>query len=344
MQLRNLKTLLKTTALSILFAAFFISCQQTNISKTEKNSINKKNSTKPYVEYMNLGKFNSLNLLNDLSTTWTCYNYYRDNENNYSDDYFFDEDYAKELSRYFYFQIKRDTLIANNRFKIPIYAYSKKLDNLSFGEEEYINLLRGSEQDTTIQDYYFIRPFKNQVYCEYHEVQMEKGDTLPVFGTTSPFKRFAPFSSMFAYYDSFLITSFDGYIYIFKRGQPYNKWNKDIGIPSSIDNRFVVNRTYSNSTIKEAAYKLIEEFPKGTQSFLIEDDEPNEKGEPNIFFCDASFEMYTTKYDWKNPNELTVTIGHSENCTFVFEFVKKGNDVHVKYWNDVVFPFEEGYK
>jgi len=79
---------------------------------------------------------------------------------------------------------------------------------------------------------------------------------------------------------------------------------------------------------------------------LAFDDEPNEKGEIETWFPETSGFNYgsSTEYIWQNEKKVIARVMKSKNSTFIFEFVKKGNDVHIKYWNKVVFPFEDGYK
>ncbi len=153
-----------------------------------------------------------------------------------------------------------------------------------------------------------------------------------------------PFCDWKLCYPGYIVMEFKGYNYYFKKGNPNNKGIT--GIPSDDNNRFRVNRTYSNCTIKEAVYKLIEDFPKGTEGLLAFSDEPNEKGEMETWFPDSSGFNYgeSTQYIWYNKDSVTVRVNKTKNSTFVFEFKKEGNDVQVKYWNDVVFPFEKGYK
>ena len=57
----------------------------------------------------------------------------------------------------------------------------------------------------------------------------------------------------------------------------------------------------------------------------------------------GKYDASPTEYIWKGKDKLTAKIYKTDNSTYVFEFVKKGSDVKVKYWNDVTFPFEEGY-
>ncbi len=317
----------------------FTACTS-GVNRTVKNE-NEIENYKSYVDKQ--GEFDNNRFLRDNSGTWVCYKFHKDTIDDYSGNSNFDLSEAKELSDYFYFKITDDTIIANGVFKMPIYAYSRGKESLSYGEGKYINMLSQSQLDSSVQNYYFIRPIDNLQYCEYQERLMKKGDVLPIFGFTRPYKRFAPFSGLFANYDNQFITSYNSFLYYFRKGEPYKDNLKDTGIPSLTDNRFVVNRTYENCSIKEAAYKLIEEFPKGTESLLIADDDPGESAEQELSFPTTSFELYSTVYKWEGQDKLTIRVGKNSNCTFVFEFNKQGNNVSVKYWNDVVFPFEKGY-
>ncbi|GAF05754.1 hypothetical protein [Saccharicrinis fermentans] len=321
-----------------LFGMCCIIAVSCNVLNTRAQEV-KVSPSEIHNSYMNNGVFNSKDFLKNNRGSWICYKYEKDTVRPKYPMFEYDQMQALEMSKYYNLRISDDTLTVYDIFKLPLTSYSMCIDSLeAYGLKLiYDTFHQGANLNTNIKWVYNIDIENGIRYKKYCEDLMLKGDTIPYYDFIKD-----PISISIWCFPEIMSFYYDGYNFYLKKGIPNNKGIK--GIPSDMHNRFEVIRTYSNCTIKEAAYKLIEEFPKGTQGFLIADDEPNENGEQELFFCDNSFEMYTTKYDWKSPDELTVTVGHGRNCNFVFEFEKQENDVHVKYWNDVVFPFEEGYE
>ncbi len=314
----------------VIFLTLFMGCirgggeRKINMSPLQK-----------YLSYSVDSVFNSKQYLKDISGQWVCYAYERDNE--YYPNFEEDEAFNKEFSKYFYFEIINDT-IKFSIYKMPIKCEKFELTKCNKVAQERFNYLLSKDScNSTLSFAYTIRGVNKMYYEEYQEKMMDKGDTLPSFEDCSLGIKMWCFPNYIA------IQTYGCYWY-FKKGISIKKGIQ--GMPSNNTSRFTVNRTYTNCTIKEAVYKLIEDFPKGTVRLLAFSDEPNEKGDIETWFPDTSGFNYgeSTQYIWHNDSSVTVRVHKTKNSTFVFEFNKEGKDVHAKYWNDVVFPFEKGYK
>lgn len=323
-------------SLLIIFCHIAISC---NIS-VKKNLPIEMGPNEIHNNYMNNGTFNKSLFLKDNSGPWICYKYEKDTITPRYKLFEYDDNYAKEFSNNYYFFFSGDTLIANNVYKIPIEFYARTVDTIIYNKDIYMydNFTLNSD----IQSINFVYKTKTENYIRYKDycdLLMTYGDTIPYYNNEVD-----PITSTLVCFPEVLALTFKGYNYYFKKGKP--KSNGIVGIPSDVSNRFTVNRTYANCTIEDAVYKLIKDFPKGTMGLLAFSDEPNEKGEIERWFPKKSGFNYgeSTEYIWHNKNSVTARVYKHKNSTFVFEFIKKGDDVHVKYWNDVVFPFEDGYE
>lgn len=330
MQLKFLK-MKKNAILSFVVILFLISC----VGNTPKNesATSLLTPVDKYSSYVVDSVFDSEQFLKDMSGTWVCYKYAKDTVTPKSHMFYFDESMAFELSRYYYFTIDKDEFTANDIFSISIDSYDLEVDSFHWRLFDTFNNFRTDiGLKDTLKYVYNIEPVDSYTYREYLHNLMEKGDTLPYYNSD-----YYPKISSIWCFPEVLVFCFNGYNYYFKKGDPNNEGI--IGIPSDRNNRFIVNRVYKSCTIEESAYKLIEDFPSITEGLMDRDRETGES-----YFWNSSGEFNATIYDWKNEDEVIVRAIQSRNCTFVFEFNQVGDDVHIKYWNDVVFPFEEGYQ
>jgi hypothetical protein len=282
----------------------------------------------------------------DYKGTWVCYKYCKDTVQYKYDGFRYDEVAAKEFARYYSFAITDDTIVVNGIFKEPVdlesYTYAK-LSNMEYYYQHYtmflsdLNLLEIDSLKEDIMGLASSHNFMN--YQKYCDQQMAKGDTIPYFDSSAD-----AVSTDKWCFSGIVAINYKGYNYYFKRGVP--KMKGIVGLPSDMYNRFSVVRVYKNSTIKEAVYKMIEEFPKGTEELLftpMSDGGDDTVYEPYLPMESGLPYPSSTEYFWEGKDKLTTRTFKDYNSTFVFEFVKKGSDVKVKYWNDVTFPFEEGY-
>jgi len=320
-----------------VFVLLLLGCNGKTVNHKKQVQITEANK---YESYFSNEVFNSEQFLKDNSGPWVCFKYVKDTVRSKYPMFEYDENYAKEISRYYSFVFRQDTLVVNNQFRIPISCYVDKVDSLlklGLGKT-YRTYHTESETVANEKIVYSIGSKKGMRYKDYCEELMKKGDTIPYYNfANDPIRpsRWC-FPNVIAFYH-------DGYNYYFKKGKSKN--TGIIGIPSDKNNHFIVQKTYSHCTIEEAVYKMIEDFPKGTMNLLDYDDEPDVNGEFKGSFPQTSGFNYgeSTQYIWHNDNSVTVRVGKTRNSTFVFEFKKKDKDVYVKYWNDVTFPFEEGF-
>lgn len=322
----------KVSELTLLVTLVLSSC----VGGKQKNTAGEELSpSQRYMSYIVDGVFDSEQYLKDVSGTWVCYKYAKDTVTPKSHLFYFDEDMAKELNRYYYFTIDSNEITAVDMFSIPIDSYELELDSFHWRLLATFNNFRSDiGLNDTLKYVYNIDPIDRYAYRDYLHNQMEKGDTLPYYNSD-----YYPKIASIWCFPEILVFCFNGYNYYFKKGEPNNEGI--VGIPSDQNNRFIVNRIYENCSIEEAAYKLIEDFPYGTEGLLFPSDE---NSDPEPFFSHTSLDLYATVYDWRSQDELIVRALRNRNCTFVFEFKQMGDDVYVKYWNDVVFPYEEDYQ
>ncbi len=323
--------MIKNAVLSFVIFLFLISC----VGNTQKTESASKLLTplEKYSSYTVDSVFNSEQFLEDVSGTWVCYKSEKDSIRIKYPMFNYDEAMAVEMERYYYLSIEDDNLVVNNSFSIPIFSYSWPIDSLGKrNNESFLIFAEGINQQYRYEEIYRIKAKNGVRYKELADSLINIGDTIPYYNFIKD-----PMTSLIWCYPDVMAMYFEGYNYYFKKGEPNNEGI--IGIPSDRNNRFIVNRVYKSCTIEESAYKLIEDFPSGTENLLERDRETGES-----YFWDSSGEFNATVYDWKNEDEVIVSVGLNRNCTFVFEFNQVGDDVHIKYWNDVVFPYEEEYQ
>lgn len=314
--------------ISFVLIISLISCvggaQKKNIAFEELTPVQR------YKSYTVDSVFDSEKYLKDLSGLWICHYYEKDPISRNNSLFEFNESYAKEFAKYVVFRFDLDTLIVNNLFRVPIQCELRKYDSFNRFAQERFRYYMGSD---TVNYVYLIRGRGNVDYEEMHKQWRERGLVAPFY------YRGDPLCDWKWSFPSGIIMEHNGYNYYFKKGEPNNEGI--VGIPSDQNNRFIVNRIYESCSIEEAAYKLIEDFPYGTEGLLFPSDE---NSDPEPFFSHTSLDLYATVYDWRSQDELIVRALRNRNCTFVFEFKQMGDDVYVKYWNDVVFPYEEDYQ
>lgn len=318
---------------------FVISCNNQSENKQnirdDQGIFREKDLAQKYKGYIKSGTFDYESFYNENKGSWICFKYERDSLETKYPGFEYDDKSAKEFSNFFWFEIQRDSIVFNNTYKIPIDLFYQPID--SFPKSGRIRIKYLSMNDSvnmSLPFYYFIDMQDQMRYVNYHEEKMIQGDTLPYYAQVAD-----PFSCRKYIYPNYIAFEYHGYNYYFKPGIP--KSEGIIGIPSDINNHFEVKRVYKKCGIEQAAYKFIEEFPAGAMSLLIESDDPSM---PGLSFSYESIELNTTEYRWINKDNLIIRVGEHLNCQLVFEFKKVGEDVHVKYWNDVVFPFEKGYQ
>lgn len=288
-----------------------------------------------YMSYTVDSVFDSQRFLTSASGDWVCYKYEKDTGRIKYPHFSYDESRAMELQKYYSFSIGNDTLTVNSLFSIPIYSYSRNIESLGRSNRESFLIFSGSIDGSNEMDIvYRIGPKDGLRYKELADSLIGQGDTVSYYSFVKD-----PMTSVLWCFPDVIALYFEGYNYYFKKGEPNNEGI--VGIPSDQNNRFIVNRIYESCSIEEAAYKLIEDFPYGTEGLLFPSDE---NSDPEPFFSHTSLDLYATVYDWRSQDELIVRALRNRNCTFVFEFKQMGDDVYVKYWNDVVFPYEEDYQ
>ncbi|MCT4672254.1 MAG: hypothetical protein N4A37_03270 [Prolixibacteraceae bacterium] len=238
-------------------------------------------------------------------------------------------DYRKEISTHFWFEIKGDTIIVNSLFKMPIQITVPKEELSRTGVIDYLY-----RNDSLIN-----HVTKRKVYCK---IEGKDGISYQDY-----FKKMK-LDSMYCLNDyeilsynrwclgDVILVDGEGFSYYFKRASSYDTNIK--GFPGNCFNSFVVNRVYKNCTIEEAVDKMCLEFPSGAVGLY-----GVKIGGSSIHECDEvtfpkeSDEDENSYHHWEGENKVTVTIPHGGRTSLIFEFVKKGSDVHVKYWSDVDF-------
>lgn len=273
--------------------------------------------------------------LTDYNGIWVCYKVL---EKNYPKKWMqkiYEEemiDYRKEISTHFWFEIKGDTIIVNNLFKMPIQLTVSKeaLSDPSVNDYLYRN-------DTLIN-----HVNKRKVYCK-----IEGKDGISYQDYFKKMKLDSTYclndNKILSYnrwcLGDVILVDGGGFNYYFKRASSYDTNIK--GFPGNRLNRFVVNRVYKNSTIEEAAFKISDEFPYRAGGVLeYEMGDPSTEEDDVVFFPKESDIEDDTYYKWKGENQVTVTLPVGDCSSFKFEFIKKGSDVYVKYWSDVDFTCE----
>ncbi len=321
---------MKQTLITFIVLVLLSSCSRSE-NKRKENENKEKTRLEEYLSYSKDSVFDKERFLDDLNGDWICYKYVEDGE--YYPNFLRDKKWADEFREYFYFRISNDTIISSI-YKMPIDVSIVNIANLNkFAQATLNNIVKDSAY-SSLNPIYKVHGENGMYYSQYWDLLIEQGDTIP-------YVEDIPLGGSIWCFPNYLVIDNYGYYWYFKKGVPNNK--EIIGMPSNVNSRFIVNRTYENCSIKEAAYKLMEEFPKGTEALLIADDDPGESAEQELSFPTTSFELYSTVYKWEGQDKLTIRVGKNSNCTFVFEFNKQGNNVSVKYWNDVVSPFEKGY-
>ena len=320
--------------------------EQGNISINDEDTVKTENAREAQDKVKD--SIRTKQFFKDYKGTWVCYKYCKDTVQYKYDGFRYDEVAAKEFARYYSFAITDDTIVVNNIFKqsidFSIYDYADFLEYRSQYKKIcmfYNDLGYVVDKDSLESKLAgLICPRDSEDYQNYYDQQAAKGDTIPYFDYRE--------SSVITYqwcFSGIVAINHKGYNYYFKRGVPKTKGI--VGLPSDMYNRFSVVRVYKNSTIKEAVYKMIEEFPKGTEELLfrpMSDGGDDTVYEPYLPMESGKYDASPTEYIWKGKDKLTAKIYKTDNSTYVFEFVKKGSDVKVKYWNDVIFSYQEGYR
>ena len=237
------------------------------------------------------------NFIKEMNGFWQCYKYIKDSRDTNEE---YCEEYAKEFSKYTFFELKHDTLKGVGIYNTPVYSYSypvkfHKYDN----ESVFITYFQPKDVDSLI----FVSPYNS------YEYYWENSNNAPAYID-------APLNRIYCYYKNDFIIHDRGYFFFFKQGYVNN--SGIYGVSGDNRNRFTVNKNYSEMNVSEAYKTFKQEFPYGGKNLI-------EKFSKEIFFDSINSIMY----EWENA---TWRIAKQDPLgSIVISFEQKKSDIILKY-------------
>ena len=236
-------------------------------------------------------EFNGKAFLKAQQGTWVCYKYQKDDREDE-----LEENYAKEFSKYAYFELLEDTLSAVGRYKTPIYAYKYPVDFKKYQEESVFITYLNPQTDSLI----FIAPYNSYDYY------WEHSDNLPYYSDS-------PMNDTQLFMDDNFIVSDRGYFFFFRKGStPNSKYIT--GVPGDARNYFKVMKNYPDAKMNNLLEKVSVDFPYGVQEIMTD-------------YNKDTFE----NHDWKKEKTLKLEKSQS-NGKFVMLITVEGKDISLSYY------------
>lgn len=281
-----MKTIIKTASKKLTFAiGLFIallSCGNNSARHTTNNSAGE--------EKAGISQTKD-SFLNNKQGEWICYKYETENAENK-----FAESYAKEFTKYAYFNILSDTLSAVGIYSTPVYSYKYPVKFNKYNEESvFITALKPAADSV-----FFVAPYNH------YEYYWESSDDLPYY-------KDAPMNNIQMFWKDDFIVNDRGYFFFFKRGERRDNTIK--GVPGDNRNYFKVEKVYEDVQLKEILPLIEQNFPHGSEQVM---DDGNKK----TFWAN----------DWSENNTLKLEKTQS-NGKFVMQITIDGNTVRLIYYS-----------
>lgn len=254
-------------------------------------------------------------ILKELQGEWFCYKYVKnDTVEPSADEYAFDrynENFAKEFSKYAYFTISNDTLKGMDIYNTPIRIYKCSTRDWGLDDEEVTLLNRIKSVSDTV---FFVAPVKPYEYYRDHEAD------LPAYTD-------APLNKNKVLCNNNLVIYYRECFFFFKKDSTRVKSNC-YGVPGDERNYFRVSVRYNTTDIKKVCDNFKQNYPYGA----------------NLILTYNNNESKIKNHDWLKINYLTVENDAFASGKFILKIIQSKEYTDLLYYKDDFYDSDmEGY-
>lgn len=248
--------------------------------------------------------------------TWFCYKYLKNDTvqepaNKYAYERY-NENFAKEFTRYAYFTISDDTLKGMDIFNTPIRIYKRSLDDwdLSTEEETLLKIIEPAS-DSLI----FVAPVKPYEY--YYNKYFPNFPSYPR----------APLNAVKVLSNNNFIIYYRECYFFFKKDSTRVK-SDCYGVPGDENNFFKVNIRYNTTDIREVCAKFRQDYPFGA----------------NMILTYSANVAKILNHNWNDDNYLRLEDDAFATGKFILKITQHKGYTDLLYYFDYFFDKDmEGY-